>query len=99
MAFNMNKQRGAHMDGKPAGAQDVEQESGQHHLPHIHIHSHTAGHTVHVLHHDGTHTMHEHSHGDADSIAEHIHKHIGGAPGQTHGVGDGILGEDEGAAI
>lgn len=94
MAGFMNKQREAHMSGKqPAG--DVEEDTGQHHAPHIHIHSHSKGHTVHVMHHDGTHTKHEHAHGDAEGIAAHVHKHMGGKPGQDHGYSGGDLMEDE----
>jgi hypothetical protein len=89
----MNPQRQKHMQGKPAG--DVEDSTGQHHAPSIHIHSHSAGHTVHVMHHDGTHTKHEHEHGDTEGIAEHIHKHLGGAEGQDHGYSSGEAMEDE----
>ena len=97
MAFHMNKQRGAHMDGKQFGeeASDVKQESGQHHPPHIHIHSHAKGHTVHIMHDDGAHEKHEHAHGDSDGIAEHIHQHLGGAEGQDHGYSSGNEMEDE----
>lgn len=95
--FFMNKQHGAHMGGgesaKPSG--DVSQADGQHHPPHIHIHSHAQGHTVHVMHHDGTHTKHEHAQGDAEGIAAHIHKHLGGEEGQDHGYSSGEEMEDE----
>jgi len=111
MTFMMNKQRekfhsggvtgGApHSDAGPsASAQDVTEDTGQHHAPSIHIHSHAAGHTVHIMHKDGTHTKTEHSHGDAEGIAAHIHKHIGGTAGQSHGIGDGQAGEEEGSGF
>jgi|SRR5437588_8108318 len=97
----MNKQRGRHMgasetqshEPKPSG--DVSQESGAHQAPHIHIHSHSEGHTVHVMHHDGRHEKHEHAHGDSDGIAEHIHRHLGGGEGQDHGYSSGSAMEDE----
>ena len=90
----MNPSHGAHMTGKQE-AGDVEESTGQHHAPHISIHSHDKGHTVHVMHHDGTHTKHEHAHGDAEGIAAHIHKHLGGAEGQDHGYSSGEGMEDE----
>lgn len=103
MAFAMNKQRQAHMDDKApavgkasAAADDVQQETGQHHAPSIHIHSHSGGHTVHVHHSDGTHTKHEHAHGDADGIAQHIHKHIGGGGSHDQSVDEGSLMESNG---
>ena len=94
----MNKQRGAHMTGKPMGeaSGDVDEHSGQHHAPHIHIHSHSQGHTVHVMHHDGTHTKSEHEHGDAEGIKSIVDQHIGGEPGQDHGFSSGEEMEDEG---
>lgn len=93
----MNKQHQAHMTGKPPAeaSNDVQQESGQHTPPQIHIHSHSAGHTVHVMHHDGTHTKHEHEHGDSEGIAAHIHQHIGGKEGQDHGGSSGQEMENE----
>jgi hypothetical protein len=88
--YNMNKQRGAHMEGQGGdsikGAHDVEQGSGQH-LPHIHIHSHSQGHTVHIMHHSGQHEKFEHSHGDAQGMAEHIHQHLGGAADDVQSEG------------
>jgi len=92
----MNPAHGSHLQGnkgKPAG--DVDAGSGQHHLPHIHIHSHAEGHTVHIMHHDGTHTKHDHEHGDAEGIAAHIHEHLGGAEGQDHGGSSGEEMENE----
>lgn len=95
MTHFMNPAHGRHMSGQPAkAAGDVEESSGQHHPPHIHIHSHAKGHTVHVMHHDGTHTKHEHAHGDTDGIAQHIHDHLGGE-GQDHGFSSGPEMEDE----
>jgi hypothetical protein len=93
----MNKQREAHMTGKPQGeaSGDVSEASGQHHPPQIHIHSHAKGHTVHIMHHSGQHEKHEHAHGDSDGIAQHIHTHLGGPEGQDHGVGDGEEMENE----
>jgi hypothetical protein len=100
MAYNMNPQRGAHMQaGQESG--DVEQESGQHHAPHIHFHPHhdeQGNHThttVHVMHHDGTHTKHDHAAGDTEGMAAHIHKHMGGAEGQDHGYSSGEEMENE----
>lgn len=89
----MNPQHGAHMRGEaPSG--DVEEKSGQHHPPHISIHSHAKGHTVHIMHHDGRHEKHEHARGDVEGIAAHIHKHLGGH-GQDHGYSAGAAEEDE----
>jgi hypothetical protein len=89
----MNKQHGAHMTGKPVGEEsgDVHEESGQHHAPQIHIHSHAKGHTVHIMHHDGRHEKHEHEHGDSEGMAEHLHTHLG----QDHGFSSGEAEEDE----
>ena len=90
--YSMNKQHESHLNkglghkGKHgSGAGDVEEKSGQHRAPHIHIHSHSKGHTVHVMHSDGGHDQHEHAPGDAEGIAEHIHNHIGAAGGQPVG--------------
>ena len=87
--YSMNKQHEGHMNRSlghetkhGSGAGDVEDKSGQHRAPNIHIHSHSKGHTVHIMHHDGQHEQHEHAHGDADGIAEHIHQHLGAAGGQ-----------------
>jgi hypothetical protein len=92
----MNPQMGRHMQGQSADeADDVEEESGQHKTPHIHVHSHSKGHTVHVMHHDGGHSKHQFSHGDSEGIANLIHKHIGGGEGQDHGVSDDEGMEDE----
>jgi hypothetical protein len=100
----MNPQRGKHME-----AGDVSEESGQHHVPHIHIHPHhdeSGKHVkthVHIMHHDGKHEMHEHEPGDSEGIAAHVHQHFGGhhmgGAGQSHGVGDGSSGELEGLGV
>jgi len=98
----MNPQHGKHMtegehgDEKDAkDAKDVHKQTGQHHAPSIHIHSHAKGHTVHIMHQDGGHEKHEHAHGDADGIAQHVHDHLGGGEGQTHGEDSGMGGELE----
>ena len=98
--FFMNKQHEAHLRGTaPAtphkGASDVQEETGQHTPPHIHVHPHSKGVTVHVMHHDGRHEKHEHGHGDMEGIAAHIHQHLG-ATGNTGGEEQGE--EDYGAA-
>jgi hypothetical protein len=84
----MNKAHGAHMTGKPQSAEpsgDVHQESGEHHAPSIHIHSHSAGHTVHIMHKDGRHTKTEHQSGDTEGIKAHIEQHLGSPEGNDHG--------------
>jgi len=82
--YSMNKQRQSHMGGgehsaghPPHGSGDVADKSGQHRPPHIHVHSHSRGHTVHIMHDDGRHEQHEHAPGDAEGIAQHIHQNIG----------------------
>lgn len=92
----MNPQMSKHMGGEPAGeeAGDVQQESGQHHPPQIHMHSHDKGVTVHIMHHDGRHEKHEHEHGDAEGIAAHVHQHHGGES-QDHGYSSEGAGENE----
>ena len=97
MKHFMNPQHGAHMGGKPApsAAGDVDEASGQHHMPSIHIHSHAKGHTVHIMHPSGAHEKHEHEHGDAEGIASHIHEHLGGGEGQDHGFSSDENEENE----
>ena len=92
----MNPSMGKHM-GSPAGekAGDVDEKSGQHHPPQIHIHSHSKGHTVHVMHASGKHEKFEHEHGDSEGVAGHIHEHLGGSVGQDHGFSSGDEMEDE----
>jgi hypothetical protein len=87
MAYQMNKQREAHMSGKEGEGEGRHKKGGH---PHIFIHSHAGGHTVHIMHPDGRHEKHEHPHGDAEGIAQHVHTHLGagGHSGQDHGVGD-----------
>ena len=98
----MNPSYGAMMEGAksadvqnpgPAAKGEAKKRAGNDHLPpHIHIHSHSGGHTVHIMHHDGTHEKHEHPHGDHEGIAQHIHTHLGpgSAPESTP-----IAGADE----
>ena len=97
--YSMNPQRQRHMEQGAKESSDVSEESGQHHAPIIHIHSHDNGHTVHVMHKDGSHTKHEHEHGDAEGIKSHIDKHIGGKTGQDHGDSSDNAGEEEGSLI
>lgn len=100
----MNPARAKHMgstgnmgasESQADGAGDVDQESGQHTAPSIHIHSHDQGHTVHIMHANGKSEKSEHEHGDAEGIAAHIHSHIGGKIGQDHGGSAGDEMEDE----
>jgi len=99
MAFQMNKQRQAFSEQGPGGkgtdSDDVTKETGQHHAPSIHIHSHSKGHTVHVLHSNGHHEKSEHAHGDTEGIKAHIDQHLGGAEGQDHGYSGGEEQENE----
>jgi hypothetical protein len=108
--YSMNKQRERHMFGAKEGeagnekdAGDVKKKTGQHHAPHIHIHSHAKGHTVHVMHHDGAHEKHEHAHGDVEGMKAHLDKHFG-AGGEHNDEGDqfesgDLLGENEGLQV
>jgi len=99
----MDSQHGAHFGAgsighegtSKAGAGDVEEKSGQHRAPHIHIHSHSQGHTVHIMHHNGQHEQHEHAHGDSEGIAEHIHQHLGGQPANVASEGAAPPMEEE----
>jgi hypothetical protein len=82
--WQMNPQRMNFMDqnkddsGKHVTSGEKEEATGHSsHKPHIHVHSHSQGHTVHIMHHDGTHEKHEHPHGDAEGIAQHVHTHLG----------------------
>ncbi len=84
----MNKQHGEHMK---QGASEHHGEGGG--KPSIHIHSHSAGHTVHIMHPDGRHEQHEHEHGDAEGIAQHVHEHLG-AGGEEHEP-EGFHDDDE----
>jgi hypothetical protein len=87
--YSMNKQHQAHMSGKSPehGSEGskgghLEDKSGEHRHPNIHIHSHSKGHTVHVMHSNGQHEQTEHEAGDAEGIANVVHQHIGAAGGQ-----------------
>jgi hypothetical protein len=92
----MNRQRQRHMSGETehdrgredaAAATDGAESHGSE-KPSIHIHSHSAGHTVHIMHPDGQHESHEHELGDAEGITAHVHSHIGRdgeqRPGEEH---------------
>lgn len=53
--------------------------------PHIHIHSHDAGHTMHVMHHDGMHEMHHFEQGDVNGMKDVMAEHMAGP---AMGAGD-----------
>lgn len=95
MVYNMNPQRGKHMEMGAGGGEDEHDEHEESNEdPQIHIHSHAKGHTVHIMHKSGKHEQHEHSKGDTEGIAEHIHKNLG-AGGQDHGYSGGDEEENE----
>ena len=90
----MNPHHGRHMSGKeetPPEPKGGKKGGSQGHggKPHIHIHSHSAGHTVHVMHSDGRHESHEHPAGDTEGIASHIHENLGAGGGQPSAGDDG----------
>lgn len=98
MAFSMNKQREAHMNGKPGmaeGAGDIKDESGQHHPPHIHIHHDGHKTHVHIMHHNAPPEHHEHDPGDTEGISSHVHEHYGAAGGQPVSEGGPSPSEEE----
>lgn len=98
----MNPQVGAHFGaGREAEpSDDVQQESGQHFAPHIHLHPvhdekgrHIKTH-VHVMHHDGEDEHHEHAANDVEGIASHLQQHYGGAAGTAGESGDDQGGDN-----
>ena len=98
----MNPAHGRHMGSKaesiPAkGAGDVDEGSGQHHPPHIHVHESEGKLHVHVMHHGKADEHHEHEIGDSEGAAEHLHEHFGGGneEGQDHGYSAGTEEENE----
>ena len=111
----MNKAHGAHMTGKPdpgkptasrpaTPSKDVNESSGQHMPPHIHVHQGDGGKIhVHIMHHDKADEHHEHESGDSEGAAQHINEHFGAGneEGQDHGFSseqDGVS-EEEGYGI
>jgi len=96
----MDEKKGALSGGKKSEGGEKKSEhkmggGGKH--PHMHIHSHEAGHTMHVMHDDGSHEMHHFAQGDTAGMKSVMDEHMGGAGGGMMGGGAGE-GEGGGAA-
>jgi hypothetical protein len=103
----MNPQLGKHLgdnegEGKtsPQSSGDVDQGSGQHKAPDIHITTADSGHTVKAIHQDKAPEESVHQLGDTDSVLSSVRKHLagkGGEPmtGQSHGYSSGSDMENE----
>jgi hypothetical protein len=102
----MNPAHGKHMGQKAEPAtpkerpalpsKDVNESTGQHMPPHIHIHQGESGKIhVHIMHHDKADDHHEHESSDTEGAAQHIHDHFGGKEGQE-GQDHGGSSNDEG---
>jgi hypothetical protein len=66
---------------KPAARRSEPGSAEKKHHPHVHIHSHDAGHTMHVMHQDGSHEMHHFAPGDTAGMQEILQAHLGGGAG------------------
>lgn len=95
MAKHMGGQSGAEgedTEGEEAG--DVNQSSGQHQPPHIHVHESEGKLHVRIMHDDKAAEDHVHEAGDTEGAAKHLHDHFG-KEGQDHGYSGGEEMEDE----
>ena len=87
----MDEKKGALSKGGEKKMGGGKKMGGKH--PHMHIHSHEAGHTMHVMHVDGTHEMNHFAAGDTAGMKGVMDEHM-----QPQGGGMMAEGEGGGAA-
>lgn len=94
----MDEKKGALSGKKSEGGEKKSEHKGGGKHPHVHIHSHEAGHTMHVMHEDGSHEMHHFGPGDTAGMQGVMSEHMQPGGAEAGGGGDGQAGGGEGGA-